>query len=610
MGELPTGTVTFLFTDIEGSTRLLHSLGPSYEDALATHRRLLRDAFSGHAGVEVDTQGDALFYAFARAHDALAGAIKGQRALASHPWPEGAGLRVRMGVHTGEPTVTAEGYVGEDVHLGARVCAAAWGQQIVVSDVTARLLAQLPEASLRDLGEFSLKDIDGPVRLHQAVAPGLRHDFPLLRTLSSHPTNLPPLLSPLVGRAEDIAGIVSRLSSPDSKIVTLTGPGGVGKTRVALAVGQELLPSFPDGVFFVDLSAVADPTLLVGAIAAALGLRESPGRTLTETLAEFLAARHTLLILDNLEHLLDAAADVSALAASAPSLKVLVTSREALRTEGEREFPIPPLALPVSGEEPGDIFASPAIKLFVARAQAVRPGFTVAPEAAADVARICRRVDGLPLAIELAAARVKVLSLAALAARLEESLAALGSGRRDASERQRTLNGAIAWSYGLLEEGEQRLFSCLGVFAGGWSLEAAEAVCDRGGFDMDVLDGLASLVDKSLARQDEDRFYMLETIRSYAKARLEESGEAEQIRRTHAEYFRELAEEAEPYLVGEAQKVWLDRLERELDNFRALACNGWLTLTSNKLGAARQLCVGCGRGAGSRARGARYPSRS
>ncbi|CAN5590046.1 hypothetical protein BH18ACT16_BH18ACT16_10930 [soil metagenome] len=572
MAELPGGTVTLLFTDIEASTRLLHALGPSYQDALATHRDLLREAFSAHDGAEVDTQGDAFFYAFARAHDALTGAIQGQCALVSHPWPAGAELRVRMGIHTGEPTVIVEGYVGADVHLGARICAAAWGEQILVSDASARLLAELSDASLRDLGEHSLKDIDHPVRLHQVATSGLREQFPPPRTASSHPTNLPPTLSPLVGRAEDVTELVSLLASPDSRIVTLTGPGGVGKTRVALAAGAEALHSFDDGVFFVDLSALADPALVVGAIAAALGLRESPGRTLTETVTDYLASRNTLLILDNLEHLLDAAADVSTLIASASSLKVVVTSREPLRIDGEREFPLPPLALPLSGDEPEDILASPAVELFVARAQAVRPGFTVPPEAASNMARICRRVDGLPLAIELAAARVKVLSLSALASRLEESLAALGSGRRDASDRQRTLQGAIAWSYGLLENDEQRLFARLGVFAGGWSLEAAEAVCDPEDLSFDVLDGLSSLVDTSLVRQvegNEDRFSMLETIRSYAAEKLQASEEVHDIACAHAEYFRELAEEAEPHLVGEHQKEWLDRLEGELDNLRA-----------------------------------------
>jgi predicted ATPase/class 3 adenylate cyclase len=573
MAGLPTGTVTFVFTDIEGSTRLLHTLGNRYRDALEQHRTILRDAFTSHEGVEVDTQGDAFFIAFPTPQGALRAAVTAQRALASYTWPQGAELRVRMGIHTGTPEVTEQHYVGEDVHVGARICAAAWGGQILVSSATANLTSSgLGDVTLRPLGAHALKDIDERVELSQVVTPGLREDFPSPRTTGPHPTNLPGRLPPLIGRDHDIATVTELLQEDDVSLVTLVGPGGTGKTRLALATGAELLSSFPDGVFFVDLSPLADPALVLGAIVAALGLRESPSRTLTETLSDHLASRHTLVILDNLEHLLDVAADVSALVASASSLKVLVTSREALRIEGERELPVPPLALPVSRDEPGDILASPAIKLFVARAQAVRPGFTLAPEAAPDVARICRRVDGLPLAIELAAARVKVLSLPTLAARLEESLAALGSGRRDASERQRTLNGAIAWSYGLLEDDEQRLFARLGVFAGGWCLEAAEAVCARGDLGMEVLDGLASLVDKSLVRQverDEARFSMLETMRSYAAERLEESGEADEIRRAHAEFFRALIEEGHPELTDADPALWLAALEVDIDNVRA-----------------------------------------
>ena len=498
--ELPAGTVTFLFTDIEGSTRLLSSLGSRYEAALADHRKLLRDAFSTHRGVEVDTQGDAFFYAFGRAHDALVGALAAQRALASHPWPDDVELRVRMGIHTGEPTVTAEGYVGGDVHLGARICAAAWGEQILVSDATARLVADTQDASLRDLGEHSLKDIDTPVRLHQVVAPSLRADFPPPRTASSYPTNLPPTLDPLIGRAEDISELTSLLSLTEVRVVTLTGPGGVGKTRLSLATGAELLSSFDDGVFFVELSPLTDPALVTGAIAAALGLRESPGRSLSETLSDYLASRQMLLILDNLEHLLDATPDVSALIASAPGLKVLVTSREPLRIAGEHEVSLAPLNLPAENADRSMVVSSPAVELFVTRARALRPGFELTAEEASSVAAICRRLDGLPLAIELAAARVKVLSLSALASRLDQSLAALGHGRRDASARQRTLRGAISWSYELLTPDEQTLFRRLGVFAGGFTFEAAEAVCDRDDLSVAVLDGLASLIDKSLVR--------------------------------------------------------------------------------------------------------------
>jgi predicted ATPase/class 3 adenylate cyclase len=573
MVELPRGTVTLVFTDIEGSTRLLAALGSRYEEVLAIHRRLLRAAFSSNAGIEVDTQGDALFYAFSRAQDAVRGGVAGQRALASHDFGEGVELRVRMGIHTGEPSLSDEGYVGTDVHLGARISAVAWGGQIVVSFATAALVGGKSDGiSLRSLGQHALKDIEDRVELHQVVAPGLRENFPALRSVSSHPTNVPARLPTLIGREEEIAALVELLSSEDISVVTLVGPGGTGKTRLALAVGAELPSVFGDGVFFVDLSALSDASLVVPAIAQALSLREAAGRSLTETLENYLSSKEMVLILDNFEQVMEAASEVSALVASSSSLKVVVTSREALRIEGEREFPLHPLALPSLDSEPTEILASPAVELFVARARAVRPGLALSGEDAVHVATICRRLDGLPLAIELAAARVKVLSVGALAARLEKSLGVLGTGRRDASDRQRTLIGAIAWSYELLDEAEQRLFRRLGVFAGGWSLDTAEEVCDQGDLSLDLLDGLVSLVDKSLARAlegDEDRFSMLETVREFSLEKLGESGEAQEIRSAHAEYFRALAEEAEPHLVGADQKVWLDRLEREHENLRA-----------------------------------------
>jgi predicted ATPase/class 3 adenylate cyclase len=573
MDELPQGTVTLVFTDIEGSTRLLASMGSRYEAVLAEHRKLLRAAFSSHAGIEVDTQGDALFYAFSRAQDAVTAAVEAQQYLSSHDFGEGVELRVRMGIHTGEPSLSDEGYVGSDVHLGARISAVAWGGQIVVSSATAALVGgDADETSLRSLGEHALKDIEGRVELYQVVAPGLREGFPALRSVSPHPTNLPARLAPLIGREDDIAEMVELLSSEDVSVVTLVGPGGTGKTRVALAVGAEVLSSFDDGVFFVDLSALSDASLVVPGIAQALSLREAAGRSLVETLGDYLSSKEMVLILDNFEQVMDAAGDVSALVGSSSSLKVVVTSREALRIESEREFPLHPLALPSSEGEPAEILASPAVELFMARARAVRPGLAVSGEDARHVATICRRLDGLPLAIELAAARVKVLSPAALASRLEKSLGILGTGRRDASDRQRTLQGAIAWSYELLNGDEQRLFSRLGVFSGGWSLEASEAVCDRNDLAVDVLDGIASLVDKSLVRVvkgDEARFSMLETIREFAIEKLQESDEAEEIRRRHAVYFRALAEEADPHLVGADQKEWLDRLEGERANLRA-----------------------------------------
>ncbi|HEX2235559.1 MAG TPA: adenylate/guanylate cyclase domain-containing protein, partial [Actinomycetota bacterium] len=314
MSELPKGTVTLVFTDIEGSTRLLASLGSRYEEVLASHRALLREAFRSHGGVEVDTQGDALFYAFARAQDAVAGAVAAQRALASHDFGEGVELRVRLGIHSGEPSLSDEGYVGADVHLGARISAAAWGGQIVVSSATAALVGgDSDEISLRSLGEHALKDIEGRVELHQVVAPGLREDFPALRSVSAHPTNLPARLPPLIGREDEIAAVAELLSSEDVSVVTVVGPGGTGKTRVALAVGAEVLSSVGDGVFFVDLSALSDASLVVPAIAQALSLREAPGRSLAETLGDYLSSKEMVLILDNFEQVMAAAGEVSAL---------------------------------------------------------------------------------------------------------------------------------------------------------------------------------------------------------------------------------------------------------------------------------------------------------
>jgi predicted ATPase/class 3 adenylate cyclase len=573
MGELPTGTVTFLFTDIEGSTRLLQRLGADYDAALDKHRRLLRAAFISCRGVEIDTQGDAFFVAFQSAAAAVEAAVRAQRALGEQEWPEQAELRVRMGIHTGEPRVASEGYVGEDVHTGARICAAAHGGQVLLSEATAHLVPkELDGVSLRFLGEHRLKDIEDPVILHQLVIEGLRNDYPPLRTPSaSHPTNLPPRLPSLIGRDEELSTLQQLLASPNVSVVTLVGPGGTGKTRLALATGAELLSSFPDGVFFVDLSALTDSSLVVPTIARALSLRETPGRSMRDALIDHLADKETMLILDNLEQVIDAAPDIAALLIGAPALKLLATSREPLRIAGEKELPIAPLSLPKPSDPPEDIAASPAVRLFVARARDVHPGFALIPDDASAVAEICRRLDGLPLAIELAAARAKVLSLPALAKRLELGLKVLTSGRRDASARQRTLRGAIAWSYDLLTEDEQTLFRRLGVFAGGWSLEAAEAVCDQGDLDLDVLDGLASLVNKSLVRTDEhrERFSMLETIREFAAERLEESGEAEDKGWAHAEFFRATAEKAEPHLVGPDQKQWLDRMELERANFHA-----------------------------------------
>ena len=545
MAELPTGTVTFLFTDIEGSTNLLRELGDSYAKALGDHRQLLRKTFADHGGAEVDTQGDAFFVAFARAKDAVAAAADGQRTLA-----EGS-IRVRMGIHTGEPIRTDEGYAGMDVHRGARIAAAGHGGQVLVSQ-TARELIQddlSDEFALRDLGEHRLKDLSGPQRIFQLLAEGLEGEFPALATLENRPTNLPPQPTPLIGRERELAEVVELLRSPDVRMLTVTGPGGAGKTRLALQAAADLLDDFDDGVFFIGLAGIVDPSLVVPTIAQALAVKEVGGLSLEEALGRFVHDRELLLVLDNLEHLLDAAPQVSGLVLEAPSLKAIVSSRAPLRISVEREYPIPELA------------DDDAIALFSERAHAIKPDFRLDGDAPA-VAEICRRLDGLPLAIELAAARAKVLSPTALLDRLDQRLSVLTGGARDVPDRQRTLRDTIAWSYELLDETEARLFTRLAVFVGGFTLDAAEQVCDTD------LDTLASLVEKSLVRQGEDRFRMLETIREFALERLEESREPEQVKRRHVEFFLALAEreKSEPRHQSPAQ---LDRLDADHDNFRA-----------------------------------------
>ena len=478
--------------------------------------------------------------------------------------------------------------MGPDVHLGSRISAASWGAQIVVSSASAGLSSGLEDITLRSLGHHTLKDIEKRTELFQVMAPGLTEDFPALRTKGTHPTNLPPRPASLIGRQQDLAALEELLGSPQTSVVTLTGPGGTGKTSLAAALGAQLLSSFADGVFFVDLSALNDPSLVIPALAQALALKETPGSTLQQSLIEHLAAKDMLVILDNFEQVITAAPEVSSVLTEAPSLKLLITSREALRIQGERVVSLAPLELPSPEHDDVDEVArSAAVALFTERARAVKQDFTLTADNAAEVAAICRRLDGLPLALELAAARINLLSPSALLARLDHGLKLLTSGRRDASQRQKTLKGAIAWSYGLLSKDEQRLFYRLGVFAGGWSLEAAEQVCDRGDLTTDVLDGLASLVDKSLVRAagQQGRFTMLETIREFALEKLEESGKAAEIRRAHAEFFARLAEEAEPYLVGVEQQEWLDLLEKELANVRN-AFHWWSRRSGERLATA------------------------
>ena len=569
--SLPTGTLTFLFSDIEGSTRLARALGDRWSALLERHQRVLREAFGRHAGIEVTTEGDSFFVVFGSAPAAVAAAADAQRALAAETWPEDAVVRVRMGLHTGEATLGGDNYVGLDVHRAARVAAAGHGDQVLLSAATTALVSRrLPEGvALKDLGEQTLKDLPEPERISQLVVPALPADFPPLRTVA--PTNLPPERTSFVGRAREVEEIATLLGS--ARIVTLTGPGGTGKTRLALRVGGQLRDRFPDGVFFVALEPLREPQLFTSAVARSLGVREPPDRPLGDAVADHLRERELLLLLDNFEQLMGAARQVGELLAGAPRVRVLVTSREALHIAGEQEYPVPPMRVPDPRDLPEveRLSQYEAVALFIARARSVRPDFAVTDENAPAVAEISARLEGLPLAIELAAARVKLLGPDAILARLGSRLDLLSSGAVDLTERQRTLRGAIGWSFDLLNEAERRFFERFSVFAGGAEIEAIEEVAggDAGG---DPFGLLSELVDKSLVRtaatDGEPRFEMLETIREYAAERLTERNEAEEIARRHAAYYLALAERAEPELTGAAQITWLDRCERELDNFR------------------------------------------
>jgi predicted ATPase/class 3 adenylate cyclase len=579
MRDLPTGTVTLLFTDIEGSTRLLQHLGERFTSLLEACRSLLRAAFQEWNGHEVDTQGDAFFVAFARATDAIAAAAAGQRALFSHAWPDGVTVHVRIGLHTGEPQLSSEGYVGLDVHRAARIMSAAHGGQVLLSQTTRDLVEHaLPTGvSLRDLGAHRLKDLAYPSHLFHLVISDLPADFPPLKSLDAHPNNLPIQPTSLIGREKEVATVGHQLHREDVRLLTLTGPGGTGKTRLGLQVAAELTDSFAHGVFFVNLAPISDPALVVPTIAKTLEVIEITDQSLLDLLKAYLRDKQLLLLLDNFEQVVSAAVQVADLLAICPKLKVLVTSSMALHVQAEHEFAVPPLVVPDPKRLPDLVTLSQyeAVALFISRAQAVKPTFQVTETNARAIAEICVRLDGLPLAIELAAARIKLLPPQALLARLDQRLAVLTSGAHDVPARQQTLRNTIAWSYHLLDAWEQRLFQRISVFAGGCRLEAIESVCP----DLDdgagqVFDGMASLLDKSLLQQTEQegaepRFVMLETIREYGLESLTASGEMEATRQAHAKYYLALAEKAEPELAGREQAVWFERLEGEHDNLRA-----------------------------------------
>jgi predicted ATPase/class 3 adenylate cyclase len=583
MTRLPTGTVTFLFSDIEGSTLLMRRLGAdeSYAQVLSESQALLRAIWAAHGGVEVDTAGDGFFVAFPSAPQAVAAATAATRTLAAHPWPEGVDVRVRIGLHTGAPRLMGDHYVGMDVHRAARIAAAGHGGQVLLSDATEALARDhLPEGvSARDLGSHRLKDLRRAERIFQLIMPELPSEFSPLKTVHSRRSNLPAQLTALLGREAALEAVCVLLRRDDIRLVTLTGPGGIGKTRLSLQVAAELLGGFSDGVWLVRLSPVSNADLVLQAIADSLGLKEAQGRPVAETLREHLHEKRLLLVLDNFEQVASAAPEVGELLAQSAGLKVLVTSRVPLRLRGEHEFPLAPLPLPEPGQPltPERLAQYAAVALFIERAGEARPDFAVTAANAPAIAEICVQLDGLPLAIELAAARIKLLPPEALLARLGSQLSVLTGGARDMEERQRTMRATIAWSEALLSPAERVLFQRLAAFAGGATLEAAEAVCPvpegASRLQLDLLDGLGALVDESLVQQrlegGEPRFGMLHVIREYALEQLQDSGEAGALRAAHAGYFLALAAEAEPALRGPQQAAWLERLEGEHDNLRA-----------------------------------------
>jgi predicted ATPase/class 3 adenylate cyclase len=566
---LPTGTVTFVFTDIEGSTRLLQALGPErYGRLQDDHNAILRAAIERGGGVEIRTEGDSFFAVFGSPGGAVLAAAEAQRGLASHDWPYGSEIRVRMGMHTGEGSLGGDDYLGIDVNRAARIAAVGHGGQVVVSAATAGLVEHaLPEGvALRDLGTHRLKDFTDPVRLHDLVIDRLPSDFPQLRSLDARPTNLPAERTSFVGRAEEVAQLETLLQ--EARLITLVGPGGTGKTRLAMRVATLALDGFPDGAFLVDLSAVTDSEFVLPEIAAGLKVRREPGQDVAEALLANLGNRRLLLMLDNVEQV-DAAAAVGALLDRSPGLTVLATGRTPLRIAGEHRFTVQPMPLP--DDDTANVAALDSVRLFAERAAAVDPGFELDEGTTPAVARIVAALDGLPLALELAASRMTLLSADALADRLARRLPMLTGGPRDAPERQQTLTATIAWSHDLLDDDAKALFARLSVFAGGSTLEAAEAVA---GDDLDVLDVLGRLFDASLVRRSdlatgEVRCTMLETIREFAGERLDDSGERATIERRLAAWALALAVEAEPHLTDSEQEHWFEMLEREHDNLRA-----------------------------------------
>jgi predicted ATPase/class 3 adenylate cyclase len=578
MAGVPTGTVTFLFTDIQGSTKLAREHPENWETARERHHVILRGAIECYQGYVFQIIGDAFCAAFHTAGDALRAAAKAQMDLSSENWGE-VPIKARMGIHTGKAEIQEDGEYHGYLAMSRiqRLMSAAYGGQVLISAASQELLLEdLPEGlSLRDLGERRLKDLIRPEHIYQLVIPGLPVDFPPLKTLDFYRHNLPVQLTSFIGREKEMEEI--KRSILTHRLVTLTGVGGTGKTRLSLQATADLLDQYRDGVWFVELASVGDPDLVPQTISSCLGIPEQPGQTILQLLLDYLNTRKLLLVLDNCEHLIAACAElVDMLLSQAPSIKIIVTSREALGVSGEMIWHVPSLSLPDGKLVPTleQLSQYEAVQLFIERATLVQPQFLVTRENAPAIAQICFRLDGIPLALELAAARVRGLSVDQIAARLDDRFRLLTGGSRTALPRQRTLQAAIDWSYRLLEEQERLLLRRLSIFAGGWTLEAAEQVCASDELASDlILDYLLRLVDKSLVvastQEIPPRYYLLETIRQYAQEKLDEAGESGLVRDCHLEYFRSLAEQARSHFQDSEQFIWLDRFEIELDNVRA-----------------------------------------
>lgn len=562
MPDLPTGTVTFLFTDIEESTQLLQELGADrYRDALESHRRLLRDVVARHGGYEVDTQGDAFFVAFRRAQDAVRAAVEAQRTFAGHAWPDGRELRVRMGIHTCEATATSEGYVGVGVHRGARICAAGHGSQVLLSHTTCGLIEEEDTGfELIDLGEHRLKDLSEPHRLFQLLHAELPRDFPPLKTLGNRLTNLPTQVTRLVGREREIAEITGLLGRDGVRLLTLTGPGGTGKTRLAIEAATRLLPRFGDGAWLAELAPVTLADGVPHVIADVIGAVQQPGKAIIESVVDSLRHRSVLLVLDNCEHVLDVAADLaSAVTTQCPAARILVTSRESLAIPGERVLRLQSL----SDTEGAELFRD--------RARGAGSESEMDPE---TLARLSARLDGIALAIELAAARCASLSPEEIEKRLDDRFRLLQGSRRGRVERHQTLRNAVAWSYDLLEDLEQSVFDRLSAFAGGFTLEAAKEVTSGDDMDaLDVEDAIAALVDRSMVvtsdTEDGTRYRLLETLRQFGEEQLIASGEGGKVQDRHVQWFASFMRDAWTGFWSPDDAPWIRAIGHEFENLRA-----------------------------------------